>query len=167
EVSYKPYPVGLYNNPGIETARRLVQENNIAPEAIERVEVRTTRSGDGPGHKLLRHSLDAWENSYYTTAAGIYDVRPRRSWQEPSGYNRADIRALMEKVEFGKMRDDELTTLGNYWERWSPARVTIRARGQTFEAGQDYLPGPDDQQLTAKFFETVGGLKDQSAAQQI
>lgn len=165
EVSYKPYPVGLYGNPGIEVARRIVREHAIRPEEIEQVEVRTTRAAEGGGHRLLRHSLDAWLNPYYTLAAGILDIRPRRAWQEPRGYERADARALMEKVDFQRVREGEVTGTGNYWERWSPVRVTIRARGQTFEDGDDFLPGLDDEQLTAKFYENVEGLLEQSQAQ--
>lgn len=167
EVSYKPYPVGLYGNPGIEVTRRIVREHAIRPDEIEHVEVRTTRAGDGPGHRFLRHSLDAWENAYYTLAAGILDIRPRRAWQEPRGYERVDARALMEKVGFQRVREGELTGTGNYWERWSPARVTVRARGQTFEDGDDFLPSLDDQQLTAKFYENVEGLLEPPQAQQL
>ena len=167
EVSYKPYPVGLYTGPGIHAVRRLVQENGLRPEEIEGVEVRTTRTGEMPERKEISNSLEAWHNSAYTLAAGLFDVRPFRAWQEPQSFQRRDLTDFMERVEFGKLRDEELASTGNYWERWSPARVTIQARGRTFEGADDYLPGLDDAALTAKFKENVAGLIPDADAQQL
>ncbi len=167
EVSYKPYPVGLYNGPGIHVTRRLVQQNELRPNEIEQVEVRTTRADEGALRKELRHSLDAWHNSAYTLTAGLFDVRPFRSWQEPRSFQRQDLRSFMDKVHFERLRDEELTSQGNYWERWSPARVSIEARGRTFEGGDEYLPGLNDDDLTAKFHENVDGLLSHSDAEQL
>lgn len=167
EVSYKPYPVGLYNGPGIHTTRRLVQENNLRPDEIEQVEVRTTRAEEGVVRREVRHSLDAWHNSAYTLTAGLFDVRPFRSWQEPRNFQRQDLLGFMDRVRFGRLRDDELGTKGNYWERWSPARVSITARGRSFEASDDYLPGLTDEELTAKFHENTDGLLNRADAEQL
>jgi 2-methylcitrate dehydratase PrpD len=167
EVSYKPYPVGLYNGPGIHTTRRLVQENGLRPDEIEQVEVRTTRAEEGAVQREVRHSLDAWHNSAFTLTAGLFDVRPFRSWQEPRGFQRSDLLAFMERVRFSRLRDEELSTKGNYWERWSPVRVTITARGRTYEGADDYLPGLNDDELTAKFRENTDGLLNRPEAEQL
>jgi 2-methylcitrate dehydratase PrpD len=167
EVSYKPYPVGLYTGPSIDVVRKIAQENQLRPEEIEHIEVRTTRVGDTPERMQLRHSLDAWLSTPYTITAGLFDVRPRRSWQEPKNYQRKDLLEFMPKISFAKIRDGELTSTGNYWERWSPARVTITARGQSFEGGMDMLPMLDDDALTAKFHENLDGLMDPADGQQL
>ncbi len=167
EVSYKPFPVSLYTNPGIVTARRVAAENGLRPDEIEHVQIRTTRAGDTPEKTQLRHSLDAWDNANYTMAAGLFDVRPLRSWQEPQTYQRKDLIDFMKKVEITRMREGELTSTGNYWERWSPVRVTIKARGQTFEGADDFLPMIDDEGLKAKFHENVAGFIPESRARQL
>ena len=158
EVSYKPYPVGLYNGPAIHVARRLAQENDLKPNEIEQVEIRTTRAEEAPAPAGVRHALDAWHNAAFTLTAGLFDVRPFRSWQEPRSFQRQDLLGFMERVRFSRLADEELETKGNYWERWSPVRVSITARGRTFEASSDYLPGLSDEELAAKFHENTEGL---------
>jgi 2-methylcitrate dehydratase PrpD len=166
EVSYKPYPVGLYSIPGIDLVRRMVREQSLRPEEIEAVEVRTHRAPETPPRPDVRHQLDAWLNPAYTMAAGVFDVRPLRSWQEPRAYGRADLLAFMPRISFGPLREGELTTTGNYWERWSPVRATIRARGTSFEGGTDYIPQMDDDQVVAKYRENVQELlRDEVAAE--
>ncbi len=167
EVSYKPYPVGLYTGPSIETVRRMAAEQNLRPEDIDHIEVRTTRVGDTPERMQLRHSLDAWLSTPYTITAGLFDVRPRRAWQEPQNYQRQDLLDFMKRISFAKIREGELKSTGNYWERWSPVRVTITARGQSFEGGQDYLPMLDDEALKAKFHENLTGLMSEEDAQHL
>lgn len=167
EVSYKPYPVGLYTIPGIDLVRRMVREHGLRPEEIDHVEVRTTRAGDTAPSREVRHALDAWLNPAYTMAAGIFDVRPLRSWQEPRSYRRSDLLAFLSKVDFGPLREGELTTTGNYWERWSPARATIQAGGRSLEGATDYLPQMSNEQVAAKYRENVQGLLRDDVAQQL
>lgn len=168
EVSYKPFPVTLYTNPGIVLARRIMRTHGLQPEEIEHVEVRTLRAGEGgQPSREVRHALDAWLNNAYTMAAGVFDVRPLRTWQEEPTFKRRDLLAFMEKTHFTRTRDGEVTTKGNYWERWSPVRVTIEARGQTFDDGDDYLPRFPDEELTAKFHENVSGFIAPSEAEAI
>jgi hypothetical protein len=64
----------------------------------------------------------------------------------------------MKRIRFAPLREGEVTTKGSYWERWAPTRVTIQARGRTFEGGRDYHVPMDDAALVAKFQENVGGL---------
>lgn len=167
EVSYKLYPVGLYNGPGIHATRRLVRENDLRLDEIEQVEIRSTRAEEAPARGVVRHALDAWHNSAFTLTAGLFDVRPFRSWQEPRSFQRQDLLGFMERVRFSRLADEELSTQGNYWERWSPVQVSITARGRTFEASSDYLPGMSDEELTTKFHENTEGLLGPADADQL
>lgn len=167
EVSYKPYPVGLYNNPGIDVARTLVHENGLRPDDIDHVEIRTARAEEGGQHQEIRTGLQAWTNSAYNVAAGIFDIYPRRSWQTPEVYERDDLRTFMKRIEFRRMNEDEMTVKGDYWEGWSPARVTIQAGGRAFQGGSDFLPKLDDKQLSAKFRDNVGSLLSPAAQEQV
>ncbi len=167
EVSYKLYPAGLYNSSAISEVQRLVREHELAPDEIERVEVRSTRTGSGATRPPPTHYLSAWGNAAYSIAAGVFDVHPLRSWEEPHIFQRPDILAFMQKVQFKPLRDGEVTSTGNYWERWAPVRVTIEARGQVVEGGRDYHPSLDDAGLVAKFHDNTGGLLIDDAAQRL
>ena len=167
QVSYKHYPASLYNNSAIHEVQRLARENHLVPDEIERVEVRTSRSGSGPARPHPTHYLSAWGNSTYTLSAGVFDVRPRRSWEEPHIFQRPDILAFMQKVEFKPLRAGEVESTGKYWEGWAPVRVTLRARGQVLEGGRDHHPPLDDVALVAKFHDNVGGLLSDDAAHRL
>jgi len=167
EVSYKLYPAGLYNSSAISEVQRLVREHELAPDEIERVEVRSTRTGSGATRPPPTHYLSAWGNAAYSIAAGVFDVRPLRSWEEPHIFQRPDILAFMQKVQFKPLRDGEVTSTGNYWERWAPVRVTIEARGEMVEGGRDHHLAMDDAGLVAKFHDNAGGLLSNDAAHRL
>ena len=167
QVTYKHFPAVLYTNSIIHEVRRLVAENHLVPDDIERLEVRSARVSEHANRPLPTQYLEAWGNSAYTIAAGVYDVRPLRSWEQPETFQRQDLAAFMEKISFAKLRDGEVASTGNYWERWAPIRVTLRARGQTIEGGRDYHLAMTDQDLVAKFHDNVGGLVTGEAARQL
>ena len=170
EVSYKHYPAGLYNNSAIYEVQRLVREHHLAPDDIDRVEIRDsrTRSGpDRPPRPLPHHYLSAWGNAAYSIAAAVFDVRPLRSWEEPHIFERPDLLAFMQKIQFKPLREGEVTSTGNYWERWAPVRVTIEAHGQVAEGGRDHHLSMDDADLVAKFHDNAGGLLSDDAAHRL
>lgn len=163
ETWYKRYPAILYAGPGIELARQLVRENGVPLEAIERLEVGTTRTNEVQLGKEVRDSMDAWTSYAYNVAVALHDVWPRRSWQEPRVYGRPDILDLARKIDVRPLEPGELSTSGNYWEGWSPVRVTVQAGGQSFEGGCEDLLRLDDAELRAKFQDNVGGLLDEAS----
>jgi 2-methylcitrate dehydratase PrpD len=166
DVTYKHYPAVLYTNSIIYEAQRLVRENKLTPDEIDRVEVRASRTEAPPPYNPS-HYLEAWHNPAYSVAAGIYDVRPLRSWEEPHVFQRPDLLAFMKKVHFAPLRPGEVTTKGNYWERWAPTRVTIEARGQKLEGGRDYHVPMDDASLAAKLQENIGSLVSEQDAREL
>jgi 2-methylcitrate dehydratase PrpD len=164
DVTYKYYPAVLYTNSIIYEVQRLMRENHLPPEEIDRVEVRASRTEPPPPHNPS-HYLEAWHNPAYSVAAGVYDVRPLRSWEEPKNFTRPDLLAFMKKVDFAPIRPGEVTTKGSYWERWAPTRVTLEARGQKLEGGRDYHVPMDDEALVAKLRENIAGLVSEPDAQ--
>lgn len=167
EVTYKHFPAVLYNNSIIYEVQRLVREHQLTPGDIERLEVRSSRTASSPSRPPPSHYLEAWGNPAYTIAAGVFDVRPLRSWEEPQTFERADLRSFMEKIEFKPLRVGEVSSTGNYWERWAPVRVTIEARGRVLEGGRDHHVPMDDPSLLAKFHDNVSGLLTDQAATEL
>lgn len=158
ETWFKRYPVILYTTPGVDLARRMVREHGIALEDIEKVEIYAMRTNEVQMGTSVENAMDAWTRYSYNVAAGLFDINPRRSWQEPANYQRPDLLALTRKVDVLPLDTDSLTTTGNYWEGWCPVRATIRAGGKTYEGAEDYLPKLDDRELSEKYHENVAGL---------
>jgi hypothetical protein len=53
----------------------------------------------------------------------------------------------------------EIQALANYWEGWSPVKVTVRTAAGTVEGAQNFLSKMTDDEIVAKFHENVGGLR--------
>jgi 2-methylcitrate dehydratase PrpD len=155
---YKRYPVILYTHPGIEAVRSILAEHAVTPEQIEHVEVRTTRTNRVQAGKEILDAMDAWTSYAYNVAAAVYDVRPRRAWQEPSTYRDSKLLSLMQRIDQRPLGPEELRSTGNYWEGWCPASATVRAAGQSFDAWVDALPRLDDAEVRAKYAENVHDL---------
>ena len=167
EVSYKWFPAShSVANPTITLVRRMMRDHGLRPEEVEHLEVRRGRNPERPT-RAIRNQMDAWTVPAYTIAAGVHDVRPRRSWQEPATFGRPDLLEFMKRVDLQPLREGEVVTSGNYWEHFAPIRVTLHARGQTFEGAQDRMPQMNDADIIAKFHENVGGLLSGDVAQRI
>jgi 2-methylcitrate dehydratase PrpD len=158
ETWYKRYPVILYTTPGIDAVRSVLAEHALTPEQIDHVEVRTTRTNRVQAGKEIGDAMDAWTSYAYNVAAAVYDIRPRRAWQEPQVFQDPRLLALARKIDLRPLRPDELKSVGNYWEGWCPASVTVEARGRAFDGWADSLPRIDDAELQAKFFDNTSAL---------
>lgn len=167
EVAYKWFPTNhSVSNPTVALLQGMVRQHGLKSDEIEHIEVRRGRSAEPPP-TAIRNQMEAWTVPHYTIACGVCGVLPRRSWQEPRTYGRADLNAFMQRIDVRPLREGEVTTSGNYWEHFSPIRATITARGRTFEGAQDHMPPTDDATLTAKFRENVAGFVSEEAAQSI
>ena len=167
EVSYKWFPTNhSVNNPTITLLHRMMREHSLKPEEIESIEVRRGRAPE-TRPRPIRNQMDAWMVPAYGIAAGVHDIYPRRSWQEPATYRRQDLLDFMQRIRLIPLREGEVTTRGNYWEHFSPIRVTVTARGTAFEGAQDHLPLMDDELLVAKFRDNVQGFLSDGAAQRV
>jgi 2-methylcitrate dehydratase PrpD len=167
ETWFKRYPVILYAGPSLDLVRRMAHDNGIRPEAIERVEIRTSRANPVQLIRRIQDSMDAWTSYPYTTAAALYDVSPKRSWHEEETYRRADLLLLAERVEVVRPRPGEIDGTGNYWEGWCPVRATLWAAGREIAGAQDYLPKLDDAELGRKFQENAADLMDANDARRL
>lgn len=164
---FKRYPVILYTTPVLDVLRRLMRENELRADGIERVAVATTRPNEVQSMTEVRDEMDAWTSSPYNVAAAAFDVHPRRAWQERDTYRRPDLARLARAVELRTLRSDELPPVGNYWEGWCPVRVALHHGGRAYEGSEDRLPRVDDAELEAKFRDNVGGLLSDSAAERL
>jgi len=155
---YKRYPVILYTTPGLDLVRTIVHDNGIALDQVEHVEIRTMRTNTVQSGKEILDAMDAWTSYSYNVAAGLHDVRPRRSWQEPITYRDPKLLSLAAKIDISPLRKEDLRSVGNYWDGWCPASATVWAGGRTFEGWTESLPRIADEELTAKYIDNASGL---------
>jgi len=155
---YKRYPVILYTTPGVDVVRTIVHDNGIDLDQIEHVEIRTMRTNKVQSGKEIRDTMDAWTSYSYNVAAGLYDVRPRRMWQEPLIYEDQKLLALAARIDVSPLRKEDLRSEGNYWDGWCPVSATVLAGGRSFDGWIETLPRIDDAELSAKYFDNVNGL---------
>lgn len=156
EVWYKPYPVGLSGVTILDLVRRMMSEQGLTPADIDAIEVRIPQHGDRAEKTAVTSPHEAWMSRSCNLACAILDIRPRASWQEPAVYERADVLAMMQKLQFRSLRADETAATGEFWRGVFSVRVSVRASGRTYEGSNDQLRVPDDAELDAKFRENLG-----------
>jgi 2-methylcitrate dehydratase PrpD len=151
---FKPYPVILYENNVLRAARRIVDEHGVRPEQIEAIVLRPDRltrtlQGDGSGTSMAQ-----WRSLRHNVAHAVCGVRPYSAWQtgEPPG---PQIRALIECATFEPYVPAPGEVAGKYYEGYSPASVTMRTSGGTFEARITHLQRLTEAELVVKFLENV------------
>lgn len=167
QVVFKPFPSAISTVSSIDLARRIARERAIRPETIERVVVRTPRTTGREVMTPVDCPENTWRNHFYGVAAALLDVRPVRAWLDPAIFQRADVLGLMARVQLAPLSEADNVPPGNAAEGWSPARVTIRSAGQTFEGAQDFIRALPDAELSAKFRENVAGLLPEPAAAEL
>jgi 2-methylcitrate dehydratase PrpD len=167
EMHYKPVPALLTLIPAIEVIRRMLAEHALRIEDIQSIEVRLDRPIGFSVPEVPETPLQAALNEPYTVAAGVFDVRPYRTWYEPYAFRSQPLLDLARKISFGAFSPGEVQPLANYWEGWSPVRVRVRAGGRKFEGTQNFLRQVTDEDLAAKFSDNVDGLLEAEAAERL
>jgi 2-methylcitrate dehydratase len=162
--NFKPFASAYVNQSPITAAQELVAENDIAPEDIESIHIRTfaramhaaseEKWAEDISHETADHSMP------YTVAVGIMDgeVTPRQ--YEEDRLRDPAIHDLMETISVEE--DAELTQFQAENLGTTPTVVTMTAEDETHERRLDYPRGhPErpltDEELSAKVADLVDG----------
>jgi 2-methylcitrate dehydratase PrpD len=167
EIHYKPVPALLTLIPAIEVIRGILAEHELRIGDVETIEVRLDRQIGFSVPEVPETPLQAALNEPYTVAAGVFDVRPYREWYEPHTYRSRALLDFARKISFVAFAPGEIQALANYWEGWSPVKVTVRTAAGTVEGAQNFLSKMTDDEIVAKFHENVGGLLDSETADRL
>jgi len=167
ETSYKPYPHCRIMHAMFDLIIDIVQTQHLAPADIESMLVYVEGIAERPC--WLNRRIDRVEDAQFSMAHGIalaaHALPPGRAWQDPKNVFGASVMSLMERVTTQVHPDYAKAISGNAASR--PARVEIRARGQTFVGEKNYpkgSPSPEpgslmtDAELTAKFRHNCEGI---------
>lgn len=161
--SYKPWPSCRYTHHPLDTFLKLINDNGIKAEDIERVRLRIESRGAGPRFESKDPvgEVSCEFNQPHVLAMGAFGIKRGPEWYAPETMNDPRVRDFRHKV------DVELKTDWPQAEKWSredhllkvPNIVTIRAKGKTFEGYGEYAKGDpwtpetfmSDDELKAKF----------------
>lgn len=177
-VWIKPHPNGALTHPGAGCLLRLLTENDVAPEQIDRISVRTN---DRVLKTLIHHSpadgMQAKFSMEFTLAIIALDRRAGLGEFTTQTLNRADVRAMMRRVDYTayKTAGDDYTNVTTLIDvslqdgraisgRADHARGSTKSPmsfdevAQKFRDCAAYCRYPDDQ--TANIESTISGLEE-------
>jgi 2-methylcitrate dehydratase PrpD len=182
ESELKPYPSFRMGHPGIEAFQRLLEQEALAPEEIERITVRVDPISMSPLYLNTRigNHTDAQLSWAYVLGAAAYYV-PGPRWQSREALGDPRIRRLMERVVVepqtawaGRLFDEVQSQAGVIATPFSiPVEVTVSARGRQYRA--EPLPYPKGHpkrpmsrtEIAEKFIENADAVFDRQRAERL
>jgi 2-methylcitrate dehydratase PrpD len=98
-VEYKPYPCCRDFHVALDCLMKIIDENNLTPEEIEKVKIQTHPAVTQPSHmtKQILDHMDAQFSLPYCIAAAAYRVS-LPEWQDPDRIKEPKILRFMDKV---------------------------------------------------------------------
>src|SRR5207248_11505256 len=107
-ISIKPHPSGSLTHPGMGLMLDMIREHDLRPEQVRRVRVGTNRNMP---NALIHHrpqtELNAKFSMEFCMAILLIERRAGLAEFTDEVVNRPDVRAMIEKVEFGVHPDAE------------------------------------------------------------
>ncbi|MFH1484487.1 MAG: MmgE/PrpD family protein [Chloroflexota bacterium] len=163
ENSYKPWTSLRWTHHPLTILTKMIDENDIRAEDIERMVVRTSPRGASGrfANKNPIGMVSCEFNQPHAMAMGALRVRRGPQWYSPETMNDPRVRALREKVDVAV---EEKTKEAVSWPledriRKRPTSLVVIAKGKTFEGYTEYAKGDpwspetclSDEDLKAKF----------------
>lgn len=172
EQSYKPYPHCRILHAPLNCLIDIVETHDIRPEEIDAIELFVEGFVEKPS--WLTRDIQALHDAQFSIAHGMaigaHRLKPGRDWHDPANVFSPSVLDLMAKVKHQVHPEyvKQLTAHGAA----RPTKVTVRARGRTFEAERLYpkgSPSPDpstymtNEELVRKFCHNAGPVLSASA----
>lgn len=167
ESSYKPYPHCRIMHAMIDCVIKVVREHGIKPHEIEALKVYVEGIAERPCwlNRRIEHVQDAQFSMAHGISVAAHLVPPGRAWQDPKVVHDPSVMGLMDRITTEVHPDYAQALLSNAARR--PARIELRARGQTFVEEKAYpkgSPSPDPEsfmsndELAQKFRHNADGV---------
>lgn len=161
---YKPYPHCRISQTVLDCLANLVQEHNLQPEEIERIDAYCDPHGallPMWSTKNLVSCLDAQMSVPYAVSLVAHRVKIDPRWQDEANFKNPRYVAFMDKVTIQAHPDFETVIRKEPGSRIG--KVDVLARGRTFSEERKYRKGspatPEtlmtDEELTQKFLDNA------------
>jgi len=140
-ANYKPYPCCRLMHGALDLFIKIIDENRLMPQDIEKVRVLLSLLAEEPvwHNRQIKSHIDAQFSVPYVFAVAAHRVRVGADWQDLDTITRPDIQDFMNKVTFDthpdfvkKMLEDPLNMLSS---------VEVVAKGNTFTAEKTWAKG--------------------------
>lgn len=146
EQAYKPYPHCRILHALLDSLNEIVDQNELRPDEIDGIKVWVEGFVEQPVwlNRDIRHVHDAQFSIAHGIALGAHRVPPGKAWQDPELVFGESVMRLMDKVEHAVHPDYVALLTGHAASR--PAKIEVKARGQTFTGERRYpkgSPSPD------------------------
>ncbi|MBC7437092.1 MAG: MmgE/PrpD family protein [Bdellovibrionales bacterium] len=176
ETSYKPYAHCRILHALADVLIDMVKAKNIKPEEIESIKIWVEGMAARPIwlNREIHDVMDAQFSIAHGIAVAAHCPPTARAWQDPELVFSKSVMALMEKVTH-EVHPDYVKLLTSHGAS-RPAKVELRARGETFTGEKRYpkgSPSPDpssamtNEELQAKFHANSLGVITASSAEGI
>jgi len=170
-VSIKPHPSGSLTHPGMGLMLDLIRRHDIRPGAVGKVRVGTNRHmPNALIHHRPKNELQAKFSMEFCMAILLLERRAGLAEFTDTVVNRADVRRMIEKIEFGVHPEAEAAG----YEKMTTIIDIELAGGRTVSGRADFGKGSpanpmSDAELADKFRECAawGGLPAASAGKVI
>jgi len=141
ETSYKPYPHCRVMHALLDTIIEIVEQNDIRPEEIDGIKMSIEGFTEQPIwlNNDIEHVVDAQFSMAHGIALGAHRLPLTKIWQDPEVVFSPSVMGLMRKVTHEPHPDYVKHLSNNPASR--PARVELKARGQTFVGERLYPKG--------------------------
>ncbi len=156
---YKPYPCCRAMHGGLDCFIKIIEENNLKPDEIEKVKVFIDPLVTLPAWNVseIESHVDAQFSARYPFAAAAFRIKIGAAWQKNDNFENPDIKDFLKKVEVYEHPDYGRKILED--PRIPISKVEVVAKGRVFEEARDWKKGnpwPEkaimsDEELADKF----------------
>jgi 2-methylcitrate dehydratase PrpD len=156
EMAYKSYPCCRFFHGQLDAFIRIIEEHNLLPEDIERVDSHALPFVANPAPYDVQTQVDVQFSLPFVFSAAAHRIRVGADWQDHETIADPSIRRFMSKV-FMHVDPKAVATKQKDPKSW-PATVQVRANGITYTEETMYPRGTNltelratDEELMAKF----------------
>jgi 2-methylcitrate dehydratase PrpD len=169
-VSIKPHPSGSLTHPGMGLMSDLIRQHDIRPEDVIKVQVGTNRHmPNALIHHRPENELQAKFSMEFCMAILLLERRAGLAQFTDRVVNRRDVKAMIEKIEFGVHPEAEAA---GYEKMTTIIEIGLKG-GRTIAGRADFGKGSpaypmSDEELAAKFHECAAwGKLPRAQAEQV
>jgi 2-methylcitrate dehydratase PrpD len=156
EMAYKTYPCCTFIHAELDAFRSIMEKAGLHAEDVEHVDAYSIPFVANPAPYNVDTQVDVQFSVPFTLALAAHKIRIGADWQEHDVMTDPKIRGFMEKVSMHV--DPHIVEQKRKDPRTWPARVVVKAKGQTYTEEVLYMRGTnfterriDDEELMDKF----------------